>query len=280
MRKTLTAVIICVIIAICFVGCNGIKESKNPESTALSVSIEADAASDDTDEHINNDITADCKQPANAEQAEIHSKEDREKIQQTSEKSVTTSLSPVKEQFQTAESNKNELQSTDAQTTEAPKETEPAPTYISAYEVEQKVAEYINAYRKAQGGSPATVLPGLADVARYRAAELQTDFSHNSKADVCTVLKYGEYIDMTLFGGNAEDSYYRGYSKEAIGKGDLFGTADQVSQRIAAGFKNSKGHWSYVGDSQYKYIAVGIKLDEQQNKWYCCICVSTENYGG
>ena len=76
MRKTLTAVIICVIIAICFAGCNGIKESKNPESTALSVSTEADAASDDTDEHINNDITADCKQPANAEQAEIHSKED------------------------------------------------------------------------------------------------------------------------------------------------------------------------------------------------------------
>lgn len=181
MKKTLTAVIICVIIAICFAGCNGIKESKNPESTALSVSTEADAASDDTDEHINNDITADCKQPANAEQAEIHSKEDREKIQQTSEKSVTPSHSPVKEQFQTAESNKNELQSTDAQTTEAPKETEPAPTYISAYEVEQKVAEYINAYRKAQGGSPATVLPGLADVARYRAAELQTDFSHNSK---------------------------------------------------------------------------------------------------
>lgn len=57
MKKTLTAVIICVIIAICFAGCNGIKESKNPESTALSVSTEADAASDDTDEHINNDIT-------------------------------------------------------------------------------------------------------------------------------------------------------------------------------------------------------------------------------
>lgn len=109
MKKTLTAVIICVIIAICFAGCNGIKESKNPESTALSVSTEADAASDDTDEHINNDITDDCKQPANAEQAEIHSKEDREKIQQTSEKSVTTFPSPVKEQFQTAESNKNEL---------------------------------------------------------------------------------------------------------------------------------------------------------------------------
>ena len=67
-------------------------------------------------------------------------------------------------------------------------------------ECKQKVAEYINAYRKAQGGSPATVLPGLADVARYRAAELQTDFSHNSKADVCTVLKYGEYIDMTFSG--------------------------------------------------------------------------------
>lgn len=100
--------------------------------------------------------------------------------------------------------------------------------------------------------------PGLTAVARYRAEQVITDFSHNSIPDACTVLKYGEFIDMTLYGGTDEDSYYRGYSREAIGKGNWFGTADQMAERIASGFRNSAGHWSYVGSSEYSYIAVGI----------------------
>ena len=92
------------------------------------------------------------------------------------------------------------------------------------------------------------------------------------------MLQYGDYIDMTLYGGTAEDSYYRGYNREAIGKGDWFGTADQMAKRIASGFRKSTGHWSYVGSSQYSYIAVGVT--EANGKWYVCICMSAENYGG
>ena len=152
------------------------------------------------------------------------------------------------------------------------------PPKVDPADIEKLVVEYINQYRAEQGDTTTTALSGLTEVARYRAEQIVTDFSHNSIPDACTVLQYGEFIDMTLYGGIAEDSYYRGYSKEAIGKGDWFGTADQMAERIASGFRNSAGHWSYVGSSEYPYIAVGIVHAE--NKWYVCICMSAKDYGG
>ena len=169
--------------------------------------------------------------------------------------------------------------------TEPTKETEPKPEETtppdppSTHEIERLVAQYINQYRAAQGDTSATVLSGLTEVARYRSRQLVSDFSHNSNPNPCTVLQYGEYIDMTLFGGDASESYYRGYNREAIGKGDWFGTADQMAQRIANGFKNSSKHWAYVGDSEYSYMAVGVHYNESDGKWYCCICMSSKNYG-
>lgn len=157
-------------------------------------------------------------------------------------------------------------------------ETTPV-TPPSTSEIERLVAQYINQYRAEQGSTTAIVLTGLTDVARYRARQLVTDFSHNSNPNPCTVLQYGEYIDMTLFGGDASESYYRGYNREAIGKGDWFGTADQMAQRIANGFKNSSSHWAYVGDSEYSYMAVGVHYNESNGKWYCCVCMSSKNYG-
>ena len=156
-------------------------------------------------------------------------------------------------------------------------ETVPPPE-VDPAEIEKLVVNYINQYRAEQGDTSATVLPGLTEVARYRAEQLVSNFSHNSIPDACSALQYGDYIDMTLYGGTAEDSYYRGYNREAIGKGDWFGTADQMAKRIASGFRKSAGHWSYVGSSQYSYIAVGVV--ESGGKWYVCICMSAENYGG
>lgn len=159
-----------------------------------------------------------------------------------------------------------------------PEETTPT-TPPSTADIERLVAQYINQYRAAQGATSATVLPGLTEVAQYRARQLVTDFSHNCSPNPCTVLKYGEYIDMTRFGGDESESYYRGYNREAIGKGDWFGTAEQMAQRIAMGFKNSSSHWAYVGSLEYTYMAVGVYHDESNGKWYCCICMSSKNYG-
>lgn len=122
------------------------------------------------------------------------------------------------------------------------------------------------------------MLPGLTEVARYRANELTTNFSHTSNRDVCKESKYGEFVDMTLYGMTAEDSYYQGYNRETIGMRAWFDTAESMSDRIADGFHHSKGHWVYVGSSEYPYIAVGVT--KANGKWYVCVCMSEKNYGG
>ena len=181
-----------------------------------------------------------------------------------------------------------QAQETTKPTTETPTtvtEPETEETYIGIVwpeidpaDIERLVIEKINAYRIAQGDTAATMLPGLTEVARYRANELTTNFSHSGHQNACNALQYGEFIDMTLYGGTAEDSYYRGYSREAIGMGDWFGTVESMSDRIADGFHHSKGHWSYVGSSDYPYIAVGVT--KANGKWYVCVCTSEKNYGG
>ncbi len=148
---------------------------------------------------------------------------------------------------------------------------------VDSADIERLVIEKINAYRIAQGDTVATVLPGLTEVARYRANELTTNFEHRAEQYVSTELKYGQYVDLAPY-GMPDDSYYKGYSREAIGMGEWFGTADNMSDRIADGFHHSKGHWSYVGSSKYPYIAVGVT--KANDKWYVCICMSKENYGG
>ena len=144
-------------------------------------------------------------------------------------------------------------------------------------EIERLVIEKVNAYRIAQGETAATMLPGLTEVARHRANQLTTNFEHRVEQHVSTELKYGQYIDLAPY-GMSDDSYYKGYSREAIGMGDWFGTAKSMSDRIADGFHHSKGHWSYVGSSKYPYIAVGIA--KATGKWYVCVLMSDDNYGG
>ena len=148
---------------------------------------------------------------------------------------------------------------------------------VDPADIERLVVEKVNAYRIAQGDTAATMLPGLTEVARYRANELTTNFEHRGEQHVSTELKYGQYVDLAPY-GMPDDSYYKGYSREAIGKGDWLGTAESISDRIADGFYHSKKHWAYVGSSKNPYIAVGVT--KANGKWYVCILMSDENYGG
>ncbi len=148
---------------------------------------------------------------------------------------------------------------------------------VDPAEIERLVIENVNAYRIAQGDMVATMLTGLTEVARYRAQELVKNFLHRAEQSVCNELKYGEYIDLAPY-GLPDDSYYHGYSHEAIGMGDWFGTAESMAERIVSGFRNSQKHWSYVGSSEYKFIAVGVT--KANDKWYVCILMSDENYEG
>ncbi len=152
-------------------------------------------------------------------------------------------------------------------------------TYVDTADIEKLVVKYINEHRVAQGDTVATLLNGLTEVARYRATQLVTNFSHHSIPDACTELKYGEYVDLSMYEGCDEsDNYYRGYNREAIGMGGWCGTADVMAHRIADGFRNSTNHWRYVGSSEYCYIAVGVV--HENNNWYVCVCMSHTNYGG
>ena len=160
---------------------------------------------------------------------------------------------------------------TDTETTEPPRLAQADSTEVAAL-----VAIYVNQYRN----SPATILPGLGNVATYRANQLITNFSHADSASACTALQYGEFVDMTLYGCPESSNYYQGYNREAIARGNWTGTADEIAQRIATGFKNSAKHWAYVGSDEYGYMAVGVVYDASNSTWYCCICMSTQNYGG
>ena len=184
-----------------------------------------------------------------------------------------------------------QTESTAAEITESTKETSPKTEEhqeeiyvgiqwpeVNTADIEKLVIEKINAHRIAQGNTAAMMLPGLTEVAGFRANELTTNFSHTDIRNACKELKYDEFIDTTLYGMTAEDSYYQGYNREAIGMGDWFGMAESMSDRIADGFHHSKGHWAYVGSSQYPYIAVGVT--KANGKWYVCICMSEGNYGG
>lgn len=151
------------------------------------------------------------------------------------------------------------------------------PPKPSADFVAQKVAEYINQFRAEQGDVTATVIPGLTEYCNYRCTQLKTNFAHDTddQRAAAEALQYGEYVDWSLYGIVGEENYYTANVREAIGKGNWGGTADEIAYSIANGFRNSKGHWSYVSSSKYTYMAVGVMYDGYY--WYVCVCMDSEN---
>ena len=163
------------------------------------------------------------------------------------------------------------------ETDDPPAEEIIIPPKPSADLVAQKVAEYINQFRTEQGDVTATVIPGLTKYCNYRCTQLKTNFAHDTddQRAAAEALQYGEYVDWSLYGIEGEENYYTANVREAIGKGNWGGTADDIAYSITNGFRNSKGHWSYVGSSKYTYMAVGVKYDGYY--WYVCVCMDSEN---
>ena len=163
------------------------------------------------------------------------------------------------------------------ETDDPPTEEIIIPLKPSADLVAQKVATYINQFRTEQGDVTATVIPGLTEYCKYRCTQLKTNFAHDTtdQRSAAEALQYGEYVDWSLYGIEGEENYYTANVREAIGKGNWGGTADEIAYSIANGFRNSKGHWSYVGSSKYTYMAVGVMYDGYY--WYVCVCMDSEN---
>lgn len=163
------------------------------------------------------------------------------------------------------------------ETDDPPTEEIIIPPKPSADLVAQKVAEYINQFRTEQGDVTAKVIPGLTEYCKYRCTQLKTNFAHDTtdQRAAAEALQYGEYVDWSLYGIKGEENYYTANVREAIGKGNWGGTADEITYSIANGFRDSKGHWSYVGSSKYTYMAVGVMYDGYY--WYVCVCMDSEN---
>ena len=156
-----------------------------------------------------------------------------------------------------------------------------APSWATAADtarVEQRVLYYINAYRREQNVSAAELLPGLTAYARYRSRQIVSNFSHDEDdaRAAATALKYGQYIDPADIGETGQP-YYRVNAREAITKTGRVGTVDEVAKALADLFRNSAGHWVYVGAQHNGYIGIGVTY--AGSLWHCSVSVSPDNIG-
>ena len=193
-------------------------------------------------------------------------------------KKVTESSIPTKVEKQETTTQEETKNTTTAVITESTVEEEPVikATASDCSIIADKVIEYINAFRIEEGTGTTVKLSGLTEYVQYRSQQLVTNFAHDTVDErvAATTLRYGEYIEPSLYGMNGEP-YYTANAREAIAKTSFSGTVDDVAKHIARMAKNSSGHWNYVGGENYQYIAVGITYEN--GNWYCCIAMSREN---
>ena len=173
-----------------------------------------------------------------------------------------------------------EPEQTEPPATEAPEETEPTEPEVMEYsyafkrEVASYAAMYLNQYR----GASCTVLPGMSQVAQYRASQLTWNFAHSTadKRAALAAFEYGEWIDATVAGLDESDSYYEAHTREAICRYFHGDSPEELGKAIADMIRNSSSHWCYVGDTTYSYMGVGV---EYRDGWYACVMVGEVNYG-
>ena len=150
-------------------------------------------------------------------------------------------------------------------------------TAADSKEIALLIAKAINEYRNKNNVDNAIILPGLTEYAEYRSRQLISNFSHDTfdERKAATELKYGRYIEPSLYGMTG-DPYYTASSGEAIVKAGYAGSKEYVAESIATLVFNSAAHWSYIGNPINKYIAVGVTYES--GLWYCDIAVSDVNY--
>lgn len=150
---------------------------------------------------------------------------------------------------------------------------------VTTEDIQKAIIKYINQYRAAEGSTQLTYLPGMTQVAKYRSKQLTTNFAHDTadKREALAYYQYGEWLDPADYGVPDAEGYYEAETQEAIGYGNYYGTADEIGQQIAQGFRNSSGHWAYVSSSEYSYTGVGVT--KSGSRWYVCVMVGSVNYG-
>ena len=150
--------------------------------------------------------------------------------------------------------------------------------------IENRIIELFNEYRN----TPLKALPGLSEYDKLRSVQLVTNFAHDidDMRKASDKLKYGKVIvteesyydfekNEVVYTGKTI-KYYQVDAMEAIGRGGILKrTPEQIALEIASGFRNSAGHWSYLGSDEYRYIGCGVTIKD--GNWYCCVSVAETN---
>ena len=281
--KKIILLLLCCGVLVGMVGCGGNSAPPHIESspTTVSETIITETPTETTPHTTAVDPTEKEKEPVSTESKDqateptVTATEPTTTAKATEEPKSTVTTKPT--ESSAVENPKDNGCITIVEIDDPPTEEIIIPPKPSADLVAQKVAEYINKFRTEQGDVTATVIPGLIEYCKYRCTQLKTNFAHDTadQRAAAEALQYGEYVDWSLYGIEGEENYYTANVREAIGKGNWGGTADEIAYSIANGFRNSKGHWSYVGSSKYTYMAVGVMYDGYY--WYVCVCMDSEN---
>ena len=281
--KKIIILLLCCGLLVSMVGCGGNTAPPLTESPLITASetIKTETPTETTPPTTAVEPTEKEKEPVPTESKTLATEPTTTATAPTTTAKTTEDPKPTATEKQTepsASENTEEIGCiTIVETDDPPTEEIIIPPKPSADLVAQKVAEYINQFRTEQGDVTATVIPGLTEYSKYRCTQLKTNFAHDitDQRAAAEALQYGEYVDWLLYGIEGEENYYTANVREAIGKGNWGGTADEIAYSIANGFRNSKGHWSYVGSSKYTYMAVGVMYDGYY--WYVCVCMDSEN---
>ena len=259
--KRALSMLLCIALLLSITGCRNTEEQTTTTTTQPNVTVTETATESTT-----------------VEETESTTEHTEKSTNPRSEETTSVQTADSKETITV-----NNSKPTNATTTTKPQETETGTTSPVQYATkadEKAIAErlvyYINEYRKEQGTVIATKLPGLTKYAEYRSRQLISNFAHDTEDErtAATALKYGEYVDPSLYGMSGEP-YYTANAGEAIAKAGYVGTVDEIAKKFATLTRNSSGHWAYVGDSRYKYIGIGITYES--GMWYCDIAVAMEN---
>lgn len=267
--------ILSLVVLFSLVGC---KNEKELSSEVSSISVESIISSKETifeDTKSNTDTSSDTVTTENSTSSEIvdiTTPEPQKSDEDISKKENSSAITEQNADSSVPSTSDIKPESAVSSITETPNANA-----NDSKEIAKLIAIVINEYRNKQNTNSATVLPGLAEYAEYRSRQLISNFGHDTDDEraAATALKYGRYIDPSNYGMTGEP-YYVACSGEAIVKAGYAGSKEYVAESIATLVVNSIAHWSYVGDPNNKYLAVGVTYES--GLWYCDIAVSDVNY--
>ena len=156
--------------------------------------------------------------------------------------------------------------------------------------ISNRVLEILNSERETIGKNRRTALPGLREIAVFRANQLVTQFSHSWKDDngkiwdgaryAATLFKYGKYFDWAQVGCpelTSQNYYSYGGGENIYCGGIAFRPKEEIAQSIVNRFKSSTEHWNSLMSNNYNYDGIGVVFNNDMV--YCSINSSYENYG-